>query len=40
MDFPGESIEPYVGSQLNFGDKEFSDDDLILIEVGTSKFAY
>lgn len=35
VDFPGESIEPYVGTSLNFGDKDFNDDELILVEVAT-----
>lgn len=39
VDFPGESIEPYVGTSLNFEDKEFT-TELIVVEVGTSKFAY
>ena len=40
VEFPGESIEPYVGTSLNFGDKDFNDDELIFVEVGVTKFAY
>jgi hypothetical protein len=40
VEFPGESIEPYVGTSLNFGDKDFNDDELVLVEVGIGKFAY
>ena len=34
IEFPGESIEPYVGTSLNFDDKEFT-NELIVCEVGT-----
>ena len=34
VEFPGESIEPYVGTALSFSDKEFT-DELIVVEIGT-----
>ena len=34
IEFPGESIEPYVGTSLNFEDKEFT-TELIVVEIGT-----
>ena len=39
VEFPGESIEPYVGTALSFSDKEFT-DELIVVEIGTKQFAY
>lgn len=40
VEFPGESVEPYVGTSLNFADREFSEEECIVIEIGTTKFAY
>ena len=39
VDFPGESLEPMVGSSLTFEDREFN-NDIIVLEVATPKFAY
>ena len=39
IEFPGESIEPYVGTSLNFEDKEFT-TEFIVIEIGTTAFAF
>ena len=33
-------MEPYVGTSLNFADKEFDTNECIVIEIGTVKFAY
>ena len=37
--FPGDSMEPYVGSQLTIGEFDFR-DQVVIVEIGTPKFAY
>lgn len=39
VEFPGESLEPMVGSSLTFEDKDFN-QEIIVVEVATPKFAY
>ena len=35
VEFPGDCLEPYVGTALNFGDKDFLDNEVVLVEIGT-----
>ena len=39
VEFPGESLEPYVGSSLTFDDVEFN-NEVVLIELASPNFAY
>ena len=39
VDFPGDSLEPYVGSSLTFDDHEFT-NEIVIIEIADPKFVY
>ena len=34
VEFPGESLEPYVGTALNFGDKDYKENEVVVVEIG------
>ena len=39
VDFPGDSLEPFVGSSLTFDDHQFT-NEIVLIEIASPKFVY
>ena len=39
VEFPGQSLEPYVGSSITLTDHDFS-SEVVLVEVKREKFAY
>ena len=39
VEFPGTSLEPYVGSSLTMEDHDF-DNKVVIVEISSPKFAY
>ena len=39
IEFPGSSLEPYVGSSLTMEDHDFN-NEVVIIEISSPKFAY
>ena len=39
VEFPGESLEPYIGSSLTIEDVEFT-NEIVIVEIASPKYAY